>query len=315
MPKAAILIGINDYTVAPLTGCEADASALAEIISRNADHSANFQTSLLLSSHGPVLKAHVAEAAECIFSIHADAALFYFAGHGAHTGAGGFLVAQDATKYDLGLPMMQIVDAANRSTSSERIIILDCCHAGAVGELFGSLIDMPLKRGVSILAACRKEQSATERNGRGLFTSHICDALSGGAADVRGLVNVPGIYSYVDEVLTLHEPRPLLKANVSELVPIRRAAPAVADEKLRKLTTYFPKMTHQFQLDPSFEPTAQPDHPVNEAIFADLQQYRAARLLTPDGEEHMFYAAMNSKTCSLTPLGQHYWLRVQAGKI
>ena len=64
---------------APLTGCEADASALAEIISRNADHSANFQTSLLLSSHGPVLKAHVAEAAECIFSIHADAALFYFA--------------------------------------------------------------------------------------------------------------------------------------------------------------------------------------------------------------------------------------------
>ena len=209
----------------------------------------------------------------------------------------------------------RIVDAANRSTSSERIIILDCCHAGAVGELFGSLIDMPLKRGVSILAACRKEQSATERNGRGLFTSHICDALSGGAADVRGLVNVPGIYSYVDEVLTLHEPRPLLKANVSELVPIRRAAPAVADEKLRKLTTYFPKMTHQFQLDPSFEPTAQPDHPVNEAIFADLQQYRAARLLTPDGEEHMFYAAMNSKTCSLTPLGQHYWLRVQAGKI
>jgi hypothetical protein len=176
-------------------------------------------------------------------------------------------------------------------------------------------MSVPLMQGVSILAACRTEQAALETNGRGLFTSHICDALTGGAADVRGLVNVPGMYSYVDEVLTLHEPRPLLKANVSRLVPIRRAGPAVSDEKLQMLTTYFPTMTHKLQLDPSFEPTALPNHPANEAVFADLQQYRGARLLTPNGEGHMYYAAMKSKTCSLTPLGQHYWLRVQAGKI
>ena len=38
-------------------------------------------------------------------------------------------------------------------------------------------------------------------------------------------------------------------------------------------------------------------------------------LVCPVGEEHMYYAAMNSKSCKLTPLGQHYWNLVKSGKI
>jgi hypothetical protein len=37
------------------------------------------------------------------------------------------------------------------------------------------------------------------------------------------------------------------------------------------------------------------------------QRYRAATLVDPVGEEHMYYAAMNSTSCQLTPLGRHYW--------
>ena len=109
--------------------------------------------------------------------------------------------------------------------------------------------------------------------------------------------------------------RPLFKGNLSKLIPIRRATPSISDEKLRKITTYFPFEDHKYRLDPSYEPQARPANAANEAIFADLQRYRGARLLIPDDEEHLYFAAINSKSCSLTPLGRFYWRCVKAGTI
>jgi hypothetical protein len=62
-----------------------------------------------------------------------------------------------------------------------------------------------------------------------------------------------------------------------------------------------------FQLDPSYEPEAEPRNPEHEAVFKTLQNYRAAKLLDPVGAEHMYFAAMSSAGCRLTPLGRHYW--------
>ena len=150
---------------------------------------------------------------------------------------------------------------------------------------------------------------------RGLFTSLVCDALDGGAADVRGSVNVSSLYSFVDEVLTIFQQRPLLKANVSQLIPIRRAGASVSDEMLRKLTKYFATEEDEYPLDPSYEPRAAPRHPEHEAIFAVFQRYRGARLLVPIGVDHLYDAAMSSKSCKLTPLGRLYWRCVRAKKI
>lgn len=316
--RAAVIVGIDHYKQQPLTGCVADAKAIAAILARNDDQeqSANFQREVYISSEKTITKAELVAAFVHLFSIkNADVAVFYFAGHGAHTKSGGFLVTQDAQTHDEGVPMSQLITAANESPAGERIIILDCCHAGAVDELFGSAANIPLSQGVSILAACRTDEGAAERNGRGLFTSLICDALSGGSADIRGFVTVPDVYAYVDELLNLFKQTPLFKANVSKLIPIRRAASAIPDDTLRKLATYFPSEKHRLQLDPSFEPTSPNPNEDNTAIFANLQKFRAARLVIPDGEEHLYYAAMNSKTCSLTPLGQYYWRCVKAGKI
>lgn len=316
MSRAALFIGIDDYSGTPLTGCVADAVSLSGMLSRNADGSLNCQCQVLVSSEQPINKADVARAINEVFSKKdAEVAIFYFAGHGALTANGGFLVTQDAQNDDEGVPMAQLVSAANKSPSREKIIILDCCHSGALDELFGSGANIPLAEGVSILAACRTDQAASERGGRGLFTSLICDALEGGAADIRGAVNVPGIYSYVNEILTIWEQRPLFKANLSNLIAIRQAAPWISDEKLRKLVEYFPDENYRFPLDPSYEPDLSPAHPAHEAIFADLQRFRGARLLVPDGEEHLYYAAMNSKSCSLTGVGKFYWRCVKAGKI
>jgi hypothetical protein len=39
------------------------------------------------------------------------------------------------------------------------------------------------------------------------------------------------------------------------------------------------------------------------------------RLLIPVGENHMFYAAINSKSCQLTPLGRFYWKLVKENRL
>jgi hypothetical protein len=84
---------------------------------------------------------------------------------------------------------------------------------------------------------------------------------------------------------------------------------------LRLLPSYFPTPDFQFSLDPSSEPDAAPKHEEHEQIFSHLQKYRAARLVVPIGEEHMYYAAMNCKACQLSPLGQFYWKLAIGGKL
>ena len=46
-----------------------------------------------------------------------------------------------------------------------------------------------------------------------------------------------------------------------------------------------------------------------------LQDYCRNGLVRPDDEEHMYYAAMNNKSCSLTAKGQFYWHLAKVGKI
>ncbi len=99
------------------------------------------------------------------------------------------------------------------------------------------------------------------------------------------------------------------------LETLRRCEPAVALDTLRKIVTIFPKPDERLNLSPDYEPTAEPRDEAKEAIFATLQKYRAARLLVPIGEEHLYYAAMNYKACELTPLGRFYWNLAERGKI
>jgi hypothetical protein len=245
-------------------------------------------------------------------------ALFYFAGHGSLTESGAMLATQDAQLGDDGIFMREVLDLANASPARERIVILDCCHAGAIDKLIGSNVSSSLNQGVSILAASRASEPAMEENGRGVFTSLVCEGLSEVAADVVGWVNLAGLYSSIVQVLDAFEQRPLMKANLAHLEPLRKCSGnAVSIELVRQITDYFPDPNHAFQLDPSFEPSATPEADKTpagrgkERIFGILQKYRAAQLVAPDGEDHMYYAAVNSKTCRLTPLGRLYWRRVQ----
>jgi len=318
--RRALIVGIDDYPDAPLAGCVNDANAIKGLLERNADESPNFTCRMLIAPNGDgtqITKAVLSEQIDKLFGHECDVALFFYAGHGTENNLGGYLVTPDAVRYDEGVQMDVVIRLANESKAREVLIILDCCHSGALGNV--PAVDNKramLREGVSVLTASRSSQSSVEtQDGTGLFTSLVCDALAGGASDVLGNVTVASVYAYVDQVLGAWDQRPLFKSHVSKLIPLRKCMPGISMEVLRLLPKYFPTPDTLFQLDPSYEPDAEPRGHENEEVFADLQKYRAARLLVPVDEDHMYYAAINSKSCRLTELGQFYWRLANGGRI
>ena len=105
--------------------------------------------------------------------------------------------------------------------------------------------------------------------------------------------------------------------SISRFLPIRTVEPRVSKQILRKISDYFVDPYDEYRLDPSYEYTNTPDdnHEIKEPyanddnvkVFKDLQLYESVGLIEPVGAEHMYFAAMNSKSCKLTPLGLHYW--------
>jgi hypothetical protein len=314
--RRALLVGIDNYEFSPLTGCVNDAISIQKVLSRNEDESPNFDCKLLTAPDEDVTRSLLREQIEVLFANEADVALFYFAGHGTVNNLGGYLVTRDVKQYDEGIAMRDVLTLANKAKVKEMVIILDCCHSGYLGTV--PEIDNEsavLREGVSVLTASRATQPAAEMGESGVFTTLVCDALDGGAADVCGNVTVAAVYAYVDQALGVWEQRPLFKSHVSRLIPLRKCKPAIELSILRKIPIYFPHPNDEFKLDPSFEPDAEPRNEEHEKIFSHLQMYRTARLLEPVGEEHMYYAAINSKSCKLTLIGQFYWRLVDRGKI
>jgi hypothetical protein len=190
-----------------------------------------------------------------------------------------------------------------------RTIVLDCCFSGAAGGVpqLGDSASA-LRHGLSILAASRGDQTSAETSdGRGLFSTYFCAALEGGAADVLGKVTVASVYAYLSELFGPWDQRPMFKSNVDRLHELRLCKPAVALQDLRRLPEFFHHDHDHYALDPSYEPTEDPRDATHEEIFSILQRFRAAKLLEPNGVEHMYYAALHSGSCALTPLGKHYW--------
>ena len=314
--RKAHVVGIDDYQDAPLAGCVRDATEIASVLETNGDGSPNFDVQLITSPAATVSRPSLKASVEELFKGDSDVALLYFSGHGYIDSTGGFLVTTDHTAYDEGLAMDTILAYANASSAKNKLIILDCCHAGAAGTptVLGDKIAL-LAEGLSVLTASRADESALEINGNGVFTSLLVDALKGGAADLRGNITPGSLYAYVDEALGAWDQRPIFKTNVSSFVRIRQIQPKVPLEILRKITEYFPDPTSEHHLDPSYEYTEPVADPVNVAIFKDLQKFVAAALVVPIDEEHMYDAAMNSGGCRLTALGLQYWRLANEKKI
>lgn len=307
--KRALLFGVDDYEHYPsLAGCVNDVTALTPLLARHDDATPNFDCQPYSSDTDRVTRDVMLEATERLLAPGADVALLYFAGHGVQQANDVTLVTADGTSQSPGVGLFELLTKVQNSAVREVILILDCCFSGGAGSLpqLGTTT-AGLRAGLSILTASRGDQASAETAvGRGLFSTYLSGALDGGAADVLGKVTLAGLYAYLTESFGAWEQRPTLKANVDRLHELRRCTPAVPLEELRRLTELFDAAEAELPLDPSYEPEAEPRDAQHEADFAVLQRCRAAKLVDPVGAEHLYFAAMNSTACRLTPLGRHY---------
>lgn len=314
--KKALVVGINNYPSSPLRGCINDANAIANTLETNGDGSPNFSVRLTTSPNTDVTRSSLREAIENLFSGESGMALLYFSGHGFIKSTGGYLVTKDASRYDEGVSMDDVLNIANQSKAKNKVIILDCCHSGALGSPSVTNNNLAqLSEGLSVLTASRDSESALEVNGSGVFTSLVVDALKGGAADLRGNITPGSLYAYVDEALGAWDQRPIFKTNVSNFASLRSVPPKVPFETMRKITIYFITPEAEHQLNPTYEDTEKSSIEENVKIFKDLQKFQSVGLVVPVDEEFMYFAALNSKSCRLTALGYQYWRLVNEKKL
>lgn len=322
MERKALVVGIDDYPVNPLKGCVNDADDIAKLLEINDDESVNFAVQKRTSKTNYINKASLRKWISECFSGDDDIALFYFSGHGYIDATGGYIVTQDYGPMDWGVSMQDILTYANQSRCRNKIIILDCCHSGSVGSISTTGQNTAfINEGVTILTASKSDETAAEIRGHGVFTGLLTEALKGGAADITGNISPGSIYAYIDRALGPWEQRPVFKTNVKSFVSLRKAKAPIDIAVVHRIVQYFSDPTLILPLDPSFEPTNnyEAEHKVveplsdrnNMAIFKDLQKLESVGLVAPVGTPHMYFAAMESKACRLTSVGQHYWRLVK----
>jgi len=323
--RIALIVGVNHYDhISPLFGCVDDAYAVKSVLERHDGGSVNFDC-MLLTGTGPtdrVERGELRDSIEKLFNTEAEIALLYFAGHGYIDAAGGYILASDAKRGDAGVSLTDILTLANKSPATNKVIILDSCHSGIAGDAPTGGQVATLSEGVTVLTASTKDQYATEENGRGVFTTLLVDALSGSSANLTGDITPGSVYAHIDQSLGAWEQRPVFKTNVKRFVSLRTAAPPIPTEELRRITEFFPSAGAEFPLDPSYEPEMKgrdpgmpPPDAENTRKFAVLQRYNRLNLLVPVGAPHMWNTAMESKSCRLTALGEHYRRLVEKNRI
>ncbi|MEU9641826.1 caspase family protein [Streptomyces sp. NPDC048188] len=225
----AVIVGIDTYQGAQLFGCVNDAKDVASCLSLE---QYDFDSTLLLNSQATRgnIRRHLHELAYSAEGEEAsDILLFYFAGHGQVLGQAGHLVTYDGEQFDPGISLgdlAQIMESASR-TYRHVITILDCCHSGSAYSWTNS---RPLQAGDierevpavnesrCILAACRPEEGAKERRGRGIFTDSLTSAMLGDAVNWNGDVTLLSIYEYVTAALATEIQTPVFKGDIAGTV-------------------------------------------------------------------------------------------------
>jgi hypothetical protein len=250
--KKALVVGIDNYGNGNnLKGCVNDAQAIARILKRHADGTLNYDVKL---KENVLTKDELTEHIQNLFKGDSDSAIFFYSGHGYVDDYGkASLVTPDMSPHTPGVSMDDILTWANNSKVNNKIIILDCCFSGNMGNFSGDGTKTSLNDGVTILTASKADELSVELDGHGLFTALLISALEGGASDLLGYITPGSIYSYIDKALGPWGQRPVFKSNVSKFDIIRTVTPPIDVSILRELPEIF--KSKEISLDPSYEET------------------------------------------------------------
>ena len=202
---------------------------------------------------------------------NADSTVFlYFSGHGGQIKAGErkgeYLLPVDVAypgDDDLArtsLSGAEFTAALNAIKAKRLTVVLDCCHAGGIGEtkdmglaeevapgLADRYLDQ-LKAGTGrvIISATRAADPAYVREGAryGVFTGHFLEGLRGAARGDGGVIRILDLYSYVQQRVVVDQPnqRPVLKVELEENYPIAlyRGGKPPAPEPVERPADGFP---------------------------------------------------------------------------
>lgn len=175
-------------------------------------------------------------------------AFLYFSGHGGQIkegqSRGQYLLPVDVVypgDDDLARTAIsgtEFTAALNRIKARRLTVVLDCCHAGGIGQprdlggaepvdtglSDGYLNQLKSGTGRVIIAATRATEPAYVRDGAryGVFSSHFLAGLGGAARGDGGVIRILDLYSYVQEQVVADQPnqRPVLKVELEENYPI-----------------------------------------------------------------------------------------------
>lgn len=198
---------------------------------------------------------------------NADSTVFlYFSGHGGQikkgTNKGQYLLPVEVIypgDDDLARTAIsgtELTEALRAIKAKRLTVVLDCCHAGGIGEprdlgsaeqvalglSDGYLNELKSGTGRVIISATRETDPAYVRDGAkyGVFTGHFLEGLRGAARGEGGVIRILDIYSYVQKKVVADQPnqRPVLKVELEENYPIalyrggkRSAAPPAENPK------------------------------------------------------------------------------------
>lgn len=315
--RRALIVGIDYYAhLDNLRGCEHDANSVADVLRRDElGNEKNFGCEVRIGkdASSAVTCRSLTQDVKDLFQYDGEAALFYFAGHGHIEDAGSYLLTSDSETGTDGLSLANVLTYAHKCKARNKIIVLDSCFSGAAGaDALKPDLSM-ISQGMTLLTASTAEQYALEGEAGGLFTHLFVDALRGGAANLVGRITPGAVYAHIDQSLGDWEPRPVFKTNIKEFFSLRSVEPKLSSAQLHRLTEFFETSDAKFELDPTFEPEMKgrdegmpPPLAENTERFALLQKFNRNGLVVPHGAEHMWNAAMESKSCKLTALGEHY---------
>jgi hypothetical protein len=323
--RKALVVGVDYYAhISGLHGCVNDARTVKAVLERHGDGRVNFGVEMLTAT-GPsssVSRGDLKDRIDELFRDDSDIALLYFAGHGHIEATGGYICPSDCRRGDDGVSLGEVLALANASKAKNKVVVLDSCFSGIAGTPPGAGAAAQLSEGLTILTASTKDQYASEENNCGVFTSLFVDALEGAAGNLVGDVTPGSVYAHIDQSLGPWRQRPVFKTNVKTFVSLRKVRPPIELADLHRITEFFPQQKFEFQLDPTFEPEltgrrpgAPGPNPENTKKFAILQKYVRVGLVVPVGAPHMWHAAMESRACKLTVLGEHYRRLVEDGLI
>lgn len=241
----AVVIGVNKYLdpqIPSLEYCVADARLMARTLREQCGYEANRILVLTDDQSADHLQPLCINLRKQIVgwlrnAEPDDTVLVFFSGHGFLDDRGqGFLAPKDCELAHLGLTGYRtddLRDALQQCKATQKILLLDCCHAGAhkgvevvgkSGEELGAAFAQA--QGLITLASCGKSETSREwrDRGQGLFTYFMAEGLAGAADfDHNGLVDSDEAYRYaLDKVSTTAQ----LTLNAQQR-PVRHIPPDV----------------------------------------------------------------------------------------